>query len=173
MDKISNYDLVMVLGAGVLESKRRADYSANLVKYLDLPIIVSGGVPRKIPLLQNSNKKTESEIMKSILVRKGINEKRIFEERNAQSTYENFKNSKPLIDKLKCSRVAIVDGLTHISRSLKIANENFPQYTFGAFPVPLNYKNPFLNLTIEGISAILELTSKKNSKYRFYNNSRY
>jgi uncharacterized SAM-binding protein YcdF (DUF218 family) len=170
MDKQSKIDMAIILGAGVYESQRRANYASEILSYSQIPIILTGGIPKKICLMQNPHGKSEAEIMEEILYKKGINSERISKETKSQNTLENFTYSKEIIEKLNPKEIALVDGLVHIKRSLKIARETLPEYNFTGFPVPINYKNIFMNLTIEGISKMLELTSTEPCKYRFYNN---
>jgi len=169
MENIENYDAAMILGGGVYESKRRAEYGAELLINNNLPIIVTGGVPIKIPFIQNHHGKTEAEIMEGILLAKGISEDRIYQETLAQNTRENFSNSRGLLRKLKAKKIAVIDGLSHQNRSLSLAKEIFPGYEFSMFPVPLRVGNTFINLGIETISKALEQFPGKTN-YRFYNN---
>lgn len=167
MNKLTNYDAVMVLGAGVFESMRRAKYAADIINNSEIPVILSGGVPKSIYLIQNSHGKSEADIMEEIFRTNG---NKIYKEIKSQNTLENFVNSKKLIDKLNFKNIALIDGLVHIKRSLKIAKEVLPEYNFTGFPIPLSYNNLFVNLFIEGVSKILESCSQNCEKYHFYNN---
>ena len=70
---------------------------------------------------------SESEAMKRILIRNGIDKSRIFEESNAKSTMENFKFSNELYN-LQDKNVIVVSSDYHMFRALSMARK-------------LNYKN--------------------------------
>lgn len=171
MEKISeNYDLVMILGAGIIESRRRAEYASKIIENYKNKIILTGGIPKKISFIQDPKEKSEADIMEEILCKHSINKKRIFKEAESQNTLENFVKSKNIIKDFNVKNIAIIDGLAHIKRSLKTAEEIMPEYNFKGFPVPITYGNIFINFIIEGISKILETSYVNSKKYRFYNN---
>ncbi|MEK6911165.1 MAG: ElyC/SanA/YdcF family protein [Nanoarchaeota archaeon] len=65
-------DLYIVLGCGVLESKRRAKYAAEIVsKMPTIPLILTGGMPVTIPLFQNP-KMTEARYMEKVFRKRGL-----------------------------------------------------------------------------------------------------
>lgn len=169
MENLSKYNAALILGGGVYESKRRASYATKILNGYDIPIIVSGGVPKTIPLIQNPHGRPEAEIMEQILKEKRVKSK-IYKETKAQSTLENFVKSKTIIEKINGKNIMLIDGIAHLKRSLKIAKEILPDHNFTGFTVPIFYQNIMANILVEGISGTLELISKDNGKYRFYNN---
>ncbi len=93
-----NEDAVVVLGAGIhgttpsLSLKRRLDKAAEYhEKNPDALIVVSGGrgPPEDI---------TEAEAMETYLLKKGVSREKIIRENKADSTYNNFKLSKAILD---------------------------------------------------------------------------
>jgi len=172
INKKLDYDLAIVLGAGVYESKRRAEYASELLRENPkIPIIVTGGIPKKFAFIQKPHNLSEAEIMEKILRERGIAQK-IYKEELAQNTKENFTGSKSLISKIKPKKIMIIDGLIHLKRSLKIAKENLPEYDFTGFPIPIDKGKILVNLFVEGLSYLLEFDSKRKipKEYRFYNN---
>ena len=176
---IMDHNLAIILGAGERESKRRAEFASYLLQSAKMPIIVTGGIPKKYFPIQNPKGRSEAEIMNIILRRKGIDPKRIYQETKAQNTKGNFQNSKDLIERLKeeheiiSPKIAIISSKGHIRRALSTAREVLPKYEFEGFPVSLKYGNVAKNLLIEGFGIVLEKFSSKDSRrYRFYNNAK-
>lgn len=151
MTNISDYDVTIILGNGVYSSKRRANHAAKLIKDLDTPIIVTGGIPITIPFLQNPNGLTEAEIMQRVLEEKGISTKRIYQEPTAQRTIHNFERSEGLLKKLGASSIAVVTEIAHMPRALNLAQKTFPDYKIKGFSTPITEGNIIGNLTMEGI----------------------
>lgn len=170
MNKIRFYNAVMILGSGVHESKRRAQYASELLQEGETPIILSGGVPIRIPIIQNPYGKSEAEIMEEVLLESRINEKRIYLEKDSQNTLENFVRSRELIKRLNARNIAVITGKMHMKRALQIARETMPDLYFDGFAPPLNSGNIVMGIVLESLSGIAELSTKENSRYRFYNN---
>jgi uncharacterized SAM-binding protein YcdF (DUF218 family) len=123
----SGADYVIILGCQVdgsipsIPLMRRVNAA---IKYLkeneNTDVVITGG---KGP----GENISESEAMKRILIRNGINENRILEENNAKSTMENFLFSNELYNLLD-KNVIIVSSDYHMFRALSMAKR-------------LNYKN--------------------------------
>jgi uncharacterized SAM-binding protein YcdF (DUF218 family) len=111
-------------------------------------IIVSGGI-------LGENQKSEAEVMKSVLVSKGVPEEDIIIESKASSTIENFQFSKTILDSLKENQVILVTSEYHIFRSQLIADNN------GIFTVPVPSSNPEVGIEHflrESILSVIFLT---------------
>ncbi|MDR7073432.1 YdcF family protein [Fictibacillus barbaricus] len=119
-DKVSGkIDTVLILGGGTKNNRPGAVLKGRLDKALDyaedhkdLHFIVSGGL---------GFRKTESEgaIMKSYLVKHGVDPERVKIEGKATSTYENLLYSEPLIN--PGANVLIVTSDFHLFRTKMIA----------------------------------------------------
>lgn len=118
-----NEDALIVLGAGLhgdrisLPLKYRLDKAyLYYTKNKNVLIVVSGGQGpgETVP---------EGYAMKKYLVSKGVPEDRIKEENHSTSTYENFYNSKKILDTEFNNgyRVAFVTNSFHVFRAKKIA----------------------------------------------------
>lgn len=115
--------LLMILGMGLKKNKMLPTLKKRLCgaeKYLksnpNCKILLSGG-------LAKGSSKTEAEAMREYLVAKGIDAERITLENESKSTYENFKLSKPIIEKMgiKNSDCVFLTNNFHVFRSQKIA----------------------------------------------------
>jgi uncharacterized SAM-binding protein YcdF (DUF218 family) len=120
-------DYVMVLGCqvdGSIPSIPLIRRVNTAVKYLNenknAGVVITGG---KGP----GENISEAEAMKRILIRNGIEHRRIFEESGAKSTMENFKFSNELYN-LHDKNVVVVSSDYHMFRALSMAKK-------------LNYKN--------------------------------
>ena len=119
-------DALIVLGAAVHGNTPSAALASRLdtacqylLEHPDIPVIVSGGQGQG----ENS---TESAVMKSYLIEKGIEENRIIEENKSSSTYENFTFSKEILDNLfseKSYHIIYVTNDFHLYRAGKIAEK--------------------------------------------------
>lgn len=116
-------DVLIVLGAGIQGEKITWPLYLRLEKSIeyynknkDIIIVVSGGqgFGEDIP---------ESLAMKRYLISKGIPKYNIIEESLSTSTYENFKNSKVILDKhfKKDYNVAFITNDFHIFRASQLS----------------------------------------------------
>lgn len=112
---ISSGDCILILGARVLAGnipdimmKERVETAAKFITPNVKTVILTGGTVDK--------KKPESEVMKELLIEKGIDKKRLILEEEATSTYENLLFSKPLIEKQGCGKLDIVSHRFHLAR---------------------------------------------------------
>lgn len=86
-----------------------------LVKYPDVPVVVTGGQGDDEII-------SEGESMKRYLVRKGISEDRIIVEDKSTSTYENIRNAFEITDRMGISRdITIATSEYHVYRASLIA----------------------------------------------------
>lgn len=117
-------DYVIILGAGL----RGSTPSRALYDRLNESLKLIASLPANVDIIVTGGKGpgesiTEAEAMKTYLVSKGVDEKRIIEENKASSTFENMKYSKDIIDKLgkRNYKVTIVTNNFHILRSKILA----------------------------------------------------
>jgi uncharacterized SAM-binding protein YcdF (DUF218 family) len=123
--KTGEIDFAVVLGAGLNGSipsqilTERLDSALAFKKVNSkVKIIVSGGRGPGEDI-------TEADAMKQYLIKNGINDNDILTESKSTSTFENFKYSKALIDKVKNgsrSKIAIVTSDFHMLRAKFISD---------------------------------------------------
>lgn len=111
---------VIVLGAGVngetpsLTLRTRIDAAAAyLEEHPDVPVILSGGQGPGEAI-------TEAECMRRALVRRGVDESRLYPEERSTSTQENLRYSRAILEELGVDltqRVAIVTSDYHLCRA--------------------------------------------------------
>ena len=111
---------VVVLGAGVngetpsLTLRTRIDAAAAyLEEHPDVPVILSGGQGPGEAI-------TEAECMRRALVRRGVDESRLYPEERSTSTQENLRYSRAILEELGVDltqRVAIVTSDYHLCRA--------------------------------------------------------
>ena len=111
---------VIVLGAGVngetpsLTLRTRIDAAAAyLEEHPDVPVILSGGQGPGEAL-------TEAEWRRRALVRRGVDESRLYPEERSTSTQENLRYSRAILEELgvdPAQRVAIVTSDFHLCRA--------------------------------------------------------
>lgn len=111
---------VIVLGAGVngetpsLTLRTRIDAAAAyLEEHPDVPVVLSGGQGPGEAI-------TEAECMRRALVRRGVDESRLYPEERSTSTQENLRYSRAILEKLgvdPARRVAIVTSDFHLCRA--------------------------------------------------------
>lgn len=128
--KNSNYDVIIVLGAGTngseptLQLKFRLEKAAECFSISpDAYIIVSGG-------MGTDESDTEATVMKNWLTRNGIPDERIIEEDESSSTEENMLFSQRIVDALIESgeigtepTVVFVTNRFHIFRAERLAKK--------------------------------------------------
>ena len=111
---------VIVLGAGVngetpsLTLRTRIDAAAAyLEEHPDVPVVLSGGQGPGEAI-------TEAECMRRELVRRGVDESRLYPEERSTSTQENLRYSRAILEELgvdPAQRVAIVTSDFHLCRA--------------------------------------------------------
>lgn len=108
-------DCLLVMGSKVLSGnnpdimmRERVDTAAKFITNDLKAVILTGGTV--------DEKKPEAEVMKALLIEKGIDAGRLILEREATSTYENLAFSKPLILKADCEKLDIVSHRFHLAR---------------------------------------------------------
>lgn len=111
---------VIVLGAGVngetpsLTLRTRIDAAAAyLEEHPDVPVVLSGGQGPGEAI-------TEAECMRRALVRRGVDESRLYPEERSTSTQENLRYSRAILEELgvdPARRVAIVTSDFHLCRA--------------------------------------------------------
>lgn len=111
---------VIVLGAGVngetpsLTLRTRIDAAAAyLEEHPDVPVVLSGGQGLGEAI-------TEAECMRRALVRRGVDESRLYPEERSTSTQENLRYSRAILEELgvdPAQRVAIVTSDFHLCRA--------------------------------------------------------
>lgn len=111
---------VIVLGAGVngetpsLTLRTRIDAAAAyLEEHPDVPAVLSGGQGPGEAI-------TEAECMRRALVRRGVDESRLYPEERSTSTQENLRYSRAILEELgvdPAQRVAIVTSDFHLCRA--------------------------------------------------------
>ena len=111
---------VIVLGAGVngetpsLTLRTRIDAAAPyLEEHPDVPVVLSGGQGPGEAI-------TEAECMRRALVRRGVDESRLYPEERSTSTQENLRYSRAILEELgvdPAQRVAIVTSDFHLCRA--------------------------------------------------------
>lgn len=127
MTKIKKYDVIIVLGAGLINGTRPCRTLVNrLNRAIEIYnidnnkpyIIVSGG--------KGSDEKiSEAEAMKNYLIEKGIEENKIILEEQSTNTYENFKYSKEKLKDIEDNdmKIAFVSSDFHIYRASLYAKQ--------------------------------------------------
>ena len=111
---------VIVLGAGVngetpsLTLRTRIDAAAAyLEEHPNVPVVLSGGQGPGEAI-------TEAECMRRALVRRGVDESRLYPEERSTSTQENLRYSRAILEELgvdPAQRVAIVTSDFHLCRA--------------------------------------------------------
>lgn len=111
---------VIVLGAGVngetpsLTLRTRIDAAAAyLEEHPDVPVVLSGGQGPGEAI-------TEAECMRRALVRRGVDESRLYPEERSTSTQENLRYSRAILEELgvdPARRVAIITSDFHLCRA--------------------------------------------------------
>lgn len=111
---------VIVLGAGVngetpsLTLRTRIDAAAAyLEEHPDVPVVLSGGQGPGEAI-------TEAKCMRRALVRRGVDESRLYPEERSTSTQENLRYSRAILEELgvdPAQRVAIVTSDFHLCRA--------------------------------------------------------
>lgn len=165
--------LILVLGCGIWESKRRAKYTASLTRAEpDIPIVLTGGLSRRIPFIQPSPEMTEAKYMQGVLKKAGVSNP-IYLEEEANNTAQNLLFSRKLIERteeLKNVReINIVDGLFHMRRTIYLAEIILGNYSLKDLTVPVLLNGSSLlekgiGITMESLSGPLEIFARKKNE---------
>ncbi|KAF2955374.1 YdcF family protein [Marinitoga sp. 38H-ov] len=137
--------LIVVLGGGVIpktpnspligelsdQTFKRLFVGYELHKKTNFPIVISGGKP------PNTDYIPEAFVMRDYLVRLGVSPSNIIIEQEAQTTEENAKYIKNLLDSIKINRIFLVTSAIHMPRSYKIFSNYL--YNIEIVPIPSNY----------------------------------
>jgi len=149
-------EVILVLGTGKIESRRRVEYAYELARQSEIPIIVSGLTKRF------DGEFSEAEYMANILKQKGIRQERIIKENKAYNTETNFLYSKEPIKNLGARKIGIVTGKMHMYRARRLARKVFGNnYDLIFYPIkPRSLKD----FCIEAITLINEMLSSLKLK---------
>ncbi|KLO21117.1 hypothetical protein X275_10460 [Marinitoga sp. 1197] len=145
-NKVNIPSIIVILGGGAIpktpispslgemsdQAFKRIFAGYELYKKTNYPIVISGGKP------PNTDYIPEALVMRDYLVRFGVNPSNIFIEPDAQTTEENAKYVKSLINNMKINRIFLVTSAIHLPRSYKIF-KNFINSNIEIVPVPSNY----------------------------------
>ena len=115
---------VTIAGVGL----NRIRYAAFIARKTDLPIIVSGGDPRKYGF-------TEAQAMKKVLREEFLINTPIIEENRSTTTFSNALNSSHIAKKRGFKRVFLVTSSLHMQRAV----EAFAPYGLDIIPAPTMY----------------------------------
>lgn len=125
-NSLQKTDYLIVLGSSLKNGNITPKLKSRLDKAIDAYkknssaiIIVSGGI-------DFSETKSEAEVMKMYLIKKGVSETSILKEENSTSTMENIVYSKKIMDShsMKKYNVAIVTSDFHVFRTNMLAKRN-------------------------------------------------
>lgn len=125
----SDYDVMVVLGAQVQpngEPSVQLDWRLNKAVEMYMaspcPVIVCGAQGDDEP-------RPEADVMRDLLVERGIPADRIYTDPSSEDTYQNIKNAKIIIERLGLSRPLIITSDYHLPRAMEIAKAEgfFPQ----------------------------------------------
>ena len=158
---INEIDILFVLGAGRLESKRRARYAAEIAKDYDFPIVATGSAPSKWNIF--FQRTPEAIYIAKTLIENGISNDRLLLDRRARDTRENFSNSLGLVERIGAEYIGIVTGKSHSDRACRYARKVFPEREIVSYPVPIG-KNPAM-LAVEGVSWWWEFCSNNRDEF--------
>lgn len=146
-------DAVIVLGAGVSNGeisptlKYRLDAAyAYALEYPDALVVVSGGKG-------SSSSPSEAAVMQEYLLTRGLEKERIILEERSQSTFQNLKYSKEILDDMlgEDYNVAVATSKFHAYRARRIALDlGFDACALPAesawYLIPNNYLREYLSI---------------------------
>ena len=108
--------------------------AVRLQKYLNIPIIVSGGKAHK-------NRRSGALIAKRFLIDLGVDEGQIVIEERSRDTYENAKNTREICLRNGYKNPILVTSASHMKRSLL----SFKKAGIDVTPYPANFKSKRIN----------------------------
>ncbi len=107
-------DVILILGGGDDDRVREGKLLAD--RYQDTPVVVTG----------------DGGIIVKGLLDMGISNRRIVQERKAESTYDNAIFTAPLLERLNARRIVIVTNWFHVPRALAVFRHEQPTREFAA-----------------------------------------
>lgn len=117
-------DYLLVLGyrlendeAAPALKMRCAKAAEYLTEHKNTVAIVCGGITGK------TQKKSEAQVMKELLMSNGIEEERIILEDKSKTTAENFYNAKKIMGNTDCSKIALLSSERHLLRASVLAKK--------------------------------------------------
>ncbi|MEK6889741.1 MAG: YdcF family protein [Nanoarchaeota archaeon] len=165
-------DLYIVLGCGVLESKRRAKYAAEIVsKMPTIPLILTGGMPVTIPFLQHP-KVTEARYMEKVFRKRGL-ENPIYLEEEAKTTAQNLLHSRRLIEETPdlstVKEITIINGKAHLPRTRWLSRLLLRDYQVTEIPVSIlgngsSVPELLHGMGLETLSYLFEIGARRKNK---------
>ncbi len=168
-------DLYIVLGCGVLESKRRAKFAAELVSQTpEIPLILTGGMPKRIPPFQYP-KMTEAEYMREVFQKRNLPNPLYLEE-SAKTTAQNLLHSRRLIKSTpalnRVHNVSIINGKAHLPRTQWLSRILLKDYEVTEIPVPVFANGSSLleilhGISFEALSSVFEIQARKKNEHAF------
>lgn len=139
IDKDANYDVFIVLGAGLNKDssisntlKSRLDKCVEVTTNNDLMIVVSGGQGDDEPI-------SEASAMKNYLVQNGVSSDRIFLEDKSTNTEENFLFGKKIID----NEIGLYDNIAYITNNFHIVRSGVYMRKAGLQGFGISSSTPF------------------------------
>lgn len=160
-------DGIVVLGAGIDESKRRAEHAAEIGLLIDCPIIVSGG---EVNYKFFGSYGKEVDFMSDELEKRGIEKERIISEGNSYSTLTNLVYSERIARKRNMKNIAIVTSKAHMPRTMRMAKKVF--YGYDISPMPVRIRG-LKDVYVEGLSVLWGLFSTTISLFNSHGLSYY
>ncbi|MBE6785987.1 MAG: YdcF family protein [Ruminococcaceae bacterium] len=134
-----NADYLLILGHALENNaaspvlELRCEKAAEYLKaHPDTRAIACGGITGENQTV------SEAEVIKELLISKGIDGKRIILEDKSKTTAENFYNAKKLMDETKNARVALLSSSYHLLRARTLAKLCGIEAKTVAAPTPKN-----------------------------------
>lgn len=125
-------DAAIVLGAAIWEAepspvfRERLNHAVNLYKTEKVKkVILTGGVGEK-------DKFAEAEVGEKYLIENGVPATDILKETQSRTTFQNLKNSIPILSENNLQSVLIISDPLHLRRAVKMAKD----LDLDAFPAP-------------------------------------
>jgi len=140
--RIANADAIVVLGGGI--RTRPAEYGGDVLKVgtlnrlheavrwhkqTGLPLLLTGGVGRKIPI-------SEAQIMQQTL-RSHYGVEASWLEQRSRTTWENARYSAEILLPANKQRIVLVTHAYHMNRAIY----SFEQFGFEVIPAPMGYSS--------------------------------
>lgn len=165
-------DLYIVLGCGILESKRRAKYAAEIVsENQTIPLILTGGIPVTIPFFQHPEM-SEARYMERVFRKRNL-QNPIYLEEKARTTAQNLLNSRKLIEETSelsdVRKITIINGGAHLSRTKWLSRILLRNYQVTEIPVPIFNNGSSMTeighgLALETFSYLFEIGARRKNK---------
>lgn len=149
----SEADLLIVPGAGRLESRRRATYAAKVARKVGCHVLASG-------YKSNGHPESEAEYMREVMLRLGVDSSKMHIDNLASNTLQNVKLARTLVEALNVRRLGIVTGHFHMIRTAELARMFYPDREIVEYPLPII--TPW-DVFAEGLTGCLEHFSRKKT----------